>query len=128
MLAALYGSAKNFHYNAKSNTFYGNHLFGDRLSEDLIGFIDDIQEVCYLGIGEDSLDWATIFEKSHHFTVKKSNNLKDDIAGIKSLIQSALKEIATVAKSATVGEQNLLGGISQSLQQKNGFLNRYLKG
>lgn len=56
---AAYNISKDAHYNAKYNSFYGNHLFADRLADKWLGYIDDIKEIFYVGnetaLGEENL-------------------------------------------------------------------------
>lgn len=124
-LAALYGSCKNYHYSAKGFDFWGNHLFGDRLSEEILDYMDSIQEVCFLGRNLPAVCWGEIFSLAET-QVAFGDNPLSIMQGIKDLVLSILNDISDCQEECTAGEQDLMGKIAFSMQQNLGFIQRYL--
>ena len=48
-LMTISSYAKDIHYNCAGENFYGNHLFADRINDNLNEFIDQLKEICLLG-------------------------------------------------------------------------------
>lgn len=43
--------SKDIHYNSKGENFWGDHLLADKIFDGLDGFIDQINEMIYMGYG-----------------------------------------------------------------------------
>lgn len=115
--------AKDAHYNAKYNSFYGNHIFDDRLADKWAGYVDDIKELFYLGsetptppskqILQDTLPLIPdITENTHENNILLYRFFSDFHDHINSL----------KAADMTIGEENLIGEIAQLIQANKGLL------
>lgn len=115
--------AKDIHYNAKGEDFYGEHLFSDRIFDGIDGFIDDINENLYLGFEEEAPSSKDILEG----VLGRLPSVREDIIqnwqAIYSLITEALEVIYKIEKQFEVPQINsLLDSISDDLQKKKGLI------
>lgn len=118
ILIAVCNYAKDIHYNCKGNNFYGNHLFADRITENINEYIDQLKEICLLGHGYKPLESKTYLTEA----VLYIPNKKDDFKEMKDLLLEAL-EIIEQTGNYSKGDENLLGAIAQDLQNNVGLIN-----
>ena len=103
-LLAIANYAKDIHYNCGGESFYGQHLFADRFTDNLQDYIDQLKEICLLG---------------HGFKPLHSNEYLRRGA---DLILNCLQEIEGV-EDISKGDENLIGAIAQDVQNNVGLLN-----
>ena len=125
-LVAIKGFCKNIHYTVHGESFYGKHIFADKIAAPLDDYIDSIKETCLLGHlpeGERPLETSKYDElaKSHYPKLSETND-SENFKNLQDLIVLALNHIATL-ENLSRGEENLIGAIAEHLQQMNGLLN-----
>lgn len=116
-LTAISNYAKDIHYNCTGENFYGNHLFADRINENLSEYIDQLKEICLLGHNIKPL-------KSSEYLAQAANKIPQDInfSQMSELILNTLSLIETITE-VSKGDENLLGAIAQDLQNNLGLIN-----
>ena len=116
-LTAIYNFARDIHYNCGGENFYGNHLFADRISNNLEDFLDQIKEICLLGNG--------IAPKKSKEYLKEAIYLIPDNVDFKSMAVLLTQTLNTIEKinSVSKGDENVLANIAQDIQNKLGLLN-----
>lgn len=127
ILEAIRQALKDWHYNAKGMTFYANHLLADRIGEPCAAFIDSLKEVCFLGNEKDA---PSSVEINAAITDHLPANMAEEtlIPEILNLLTIGIYTIEESSKQELKqGETNLLGAISEHLQQSRGLLYRVLK-
>lgn len=109
-LLAIANYAKDIHYNCGGKNFYGNHLFADRIQENLAEFIDQLKEICLLGHSLKPL-------RSSEYLSQASGLIPSEInfSQMKTLILNALALIESIS-DISKGDENLIGNIAQDLQ------------
>lgn len=129
LLEAIRQTAKDLHYEKSDcpHAFYSVHLLADRIAEPLNDFIDTIKEVCFLGNEKpvpSSRELAELF--TQRLPVETSQPAL--IASLYDQLKIALYTIEEVSKQPLMqGEINLLGTISEHLQQSKGLLCRTME-
>jgi DNA-binding ferritin-like protein len=134
-LQALYGLLKNLHYHFGSAPFYGNHIFMDRIIDELVEIednIDNIQEVIFLGRRMEAIQYREIFEEAAKLVPEINAADVNTIRGTINLIENIIITIESLIaltgdQKLSTGENNLLSGIAQGLQQSKGLLSRLTK-
>ena len=124
ILEAIRQTSKDWHYNAKGMTFYGNHLLADRIGDPCADFIDSLKEVCFLGNEKPA---PTSKEVNAALSTHLPDTLEESglIAELNSLLTIGIYTIEELAKGVLKqGEVNLIGSISEHLQQSKGLLYR----
>lgn len=116
-LLVISNYAKDIHYNCKGENFYGNHIFADRINENLSEYIDQLKEICLLGHGIKPLN-------SSDYLKTASNSIPKDISfsQMSELILNALALIESI-EGISKGDENLIGTIAQDLQNNLGLIN-----
>lgn len=116
-LMVISNFAKDIHYNCKGANFYGNHLFSDKIQENINEYIDQSKEVCLLGRGNKTLN-------SSEYLKKASEKIPNDISfeNMRKLIINTLDEIEKM-DGFSKGDENLIGAIAQDLQNNLGLIN-----
>lgn len=134
MLYALYFGVSDVHYWVKGSSFYGNHKFADLIrygdNDDdniLMGYIDDINEVCFLGSELETPYSKDVIANAMSYIPVKTNDEEQMFQNIKGLVYSILAHIESLMPDASSGEANLLGNIAQDLQQRYGLLWRRVR-
>jgi len=125
-LTAIKGYAKNIHYTAHGESFYGKHIFADLISDPIAEFIDSIKEICLLGKfpeGERPLETSK-YDKMAGLLYPATSET-DDKANFKNLQDLIITTLNVIEKldGLTRGEENLIGAIAEHLQKINGLLN-----
>lgn len=116
-LTAIKNYAKDIHYNCRGDDFYGKHLFADRIGNNLSDYIDQLKEVCLLGH-----ELKTLPSKDYLQGAVKiiPDNISFDV--MRTLIVDTLESIENI-KGISKGDENLIGAISQDLQNNLGLIN-----
>ena len=131
MLLAVKMFAKDIHYRAKGSSFYSDHLLADEILKDIDDFMDEINEVCYLGRGEEAPASRDILSGALEF-IPQSDNVDVMFGEMQNLLLDTLTHIEELSNNSaqedlTVGDNDLLSRISSYLEQKNGFVWRRTK-
>lgn len=134
MLYALKFGAADVHYWVSGDSFWGDHKFADYIrygddEEDRVlgDFIDDINEVCFLGTGQEAPYSKDIIQGSMEYIPVKTTDHKQMFTNLNALIYRILSHIEEIMPEASAGEANLLGNIAQELQQRYGLIWRRIK-
>lgn len=116
-LMAISNYAKDIHYNCKGSNFYGNHLFADRIAENLSEYIDQLKEICLLGHNLKPYS-------SKVYLAEAINLIPDgaDFRAIKKLMIDTLSGIEQI-KDIAKGDENVIGAIAQDIQNNVGLIN-----
>jgi DNA-binding ferritin-like protein len=126
LLSIIEGLATDLHYNASGPSFYGMHLMADRVREPIHGFIDSIIEVAFLGNGLAAPSAKAISERTATRLPALGTDAPTLIKAIDSALATTIAHITKTNDKLPIGEQNLVGGIAESLQQSRGFIHRSL--
>lgn len=111
-------TAKDLHYHASGSTFYAQHLLADRIQEPIIGFIDDLKEICYLG-AEKEVPTAKELSPELQDTLTEESL----ISTLYSQLTLGLYTIEELSKNSLMqAETSLLGRIAEHLQQSRGLI------
>lgn len=124
-LEAVYYTAKDIHYSAKGEAFYGVHLLMDRVAEGIMDQVDEIKETYFLNknVAPKSAETlpltVRLIPESAPDTITNLQNLAD-------LIDGLVENIGEMQQSGNFshGVCSLLDDISRSLEQKNGLIKR----
>lgn len=134
MLYAIKLGSSDVHYWVSGESFWGKHKFADyiRYGEDeddhvLSDFIDDINEVCFLGAGLDAPYSKDIISAALEYIPVKTPDQKQMFVNLHNLIYKTLALIEDIMPGASAGEANLLGNVAQELQQRYGLIGRLIK-
>lgn len=125
-LLALANFAKDIHYSCHGPSFYGEHLFADRIRENLYDFIDQIKEICILGNEEEPLPSREYLSRATSLIPQKSNDDLENFRSMKALMLNTLTHIEGI-DGMTRGEENLIGNIAQDIQNNLGLVNQQVK-
>lgn len=130
LLLAIRMISKDIHYMAFGKEFYSDHLLADNIEEDLDKFIDEINEVHYLGKGENAPLASSVVEKSMRFIPNSYDGIENAWIVLGKAIELALGKLDELNEQdvmLSMGDKDLLGRIANYLQQKNGFIVRRIK-
>ena len=117
-LQAISSFAKDCHYHFNE---YSQHLLADVNEDDLEEQIDLINEVCYLGQGEEAPAKKDILAGALDYMVQPSNDEKENFAKLKLMIKECLVHLEQT-EAKTRGANALLDNIAMTLQQLHGLL------
>lgn len=117
-LQAISSFAKDCHYHFNE---YSQHLLADVNEDDLEKQIDLINEVCYLGQGEEAPAKKDILAGALDYMVQPSNDEKENFAKLKLMIKECLVHLEQT-EAKTRGANALLDNIAMTLQQLHGLL------
>lgn len=127
-LTAIMFYSKTVHYNCKGQNAYSDHLLADKMIDELDGFKDDINEVCFLGENEDTPLSKDVIEGALKFLPEEKQEIDMLFKSLDDLIVETIQHIQDLIDGElSVGEENLLGSIAQDLQFKHGLLHLRLK-
>lgn len=125
-LLAIQRYAKQVHYDCAGENFYADHLLADLVFEDIESFMDEINEVFYLG--------RDIKQPEQEFVLANAGSIIAEADGdyfkkLHSLLVMCLTDVEMYQNEndLTAGETDVLGRISSNLQKKNGLILRRLK-
>lgn len=125
-LLALANFAKDIHYSCHGASFYGKHLFADRIQENMSEFIDQIKEICILGNEEEPLPSGEYLSRAVTLIPQKSNDDLENFRNMQALMIKTLTHIENM-DGMTRGEENLIGNIAQDIQNNLGLVNLQVK-
>lgn len=117
-LHAIQFFAKDCHYNFQN---YSQHLLADVNEDDLQTYMDLINEVCYLGKGEEAPSSQKVMAGAIDYIPTPSENDRENFAKLKLLIKETLVYIQSI-ETQTRGDNALLDNIAMTLQQLHGLL------
>lgn len=125
-LTVIYHYAKDIHYNAKGESFYSTHLLMDRVADGIMEQIDQINEICFLGMGKPAPDSQNILKNAADDMPQIWNNDWENIEQLKNYIGGTIENILEIEQNNEVNsaEASLLDDIAKSLMQKKGLLLR----
>lgn len=126
-LLAIAGYAKDIHYTAHGEAFYGKHLLADRIYDGLYDFMDLLKETCLLGNEIEPMPSGEYMTRATSLIPPVTDNDKTNFENMKNLLLEALSLMDSM-KDMTRGESSLIDNISQDLQQKLGLVNLQIKG
>ena len=116
-LLAISNYAKDIHYNCSGDNFYGNHLFADRIAENLSDYIDQLKEICLLGHQLKPLSSSVYLVRASKIIPAYSN-----FGTMRELLIKTLALIEQI-KGISKGDENLIGAIAQDIQNNVGLIN-----
>ena len=119
-LYAISTTAKNCHYDFRE---YGDHLLTDVDYLTRINQIDEINEICFLGLGEEAPNQKEILEGSLKFAPELKEDEKENLSLLKGVVKETLVYIQKMDLKV-VGVANLVGAIAQDLLKFHGLLYR----
>lgn len=127
LLIAIAESAKAVHYSVKGDAAYSKHLLADKIYDGLYGFIDNLKEMFFLAGNEPLLSAKEYLNIAADFTIKLTDDDKENFISLQKLIIQTLELIEGIASALTRGEQSLLDDIAKDLQGKLGLINLEVK-
>ena len=120
-LEAIKNYAKDIHYHAHGDSFYGIHLLMDRVSDGIDEQIDTIKEVCYLGAIQEVPSSADILKVASAYIPEITDDNKENIGRLSDLIAQTLDDVERL-KGTSPAQDSVLDTVAQSLQLKRGLL------
>ena len=120
-LTAIREYAKDIHYHAHGESFYGIHLLMDRVSDGIYDTIDRIKEVCYLGDINEVPQSKEILKVAIAYIPDITDDNKDNIGRLSDLIARTLDHIVTL-KGDSPAKDAILDSIAENLQLNRGLL------
>lgn len=131
MLLAIKMFSKDIHYRAKGSSFYSDHLLADDILKDIDTYMDEINELHYLGRGEDAPASSEILQGAIEY-IPHSTEIDQMFEDMQNLLLDVLTHIEEVEakeeqEDLTLGDTDLLARLSSYLIQKNGFIWRRTK-
>lgn len=131
-LLAIYHYAKDIHYSARGESFYGIHLLMDRIADGIHGQMDSINEVCYLGKDKEAPMSTIILQsamaKMPEMWSGNRENLEELCDLIGGTIENIIEMIQNGSDNMTSPEASLLDDIAKTLMLKKGLIDRSLRG
>lgn len=123
-LVAIKNFAKDIHYTANGDSFYGVHLLMDRIADGLDDFSDSIKETVYLG--NDSLPPSSqeILKFSLAY-IPAIKTTRENLEALKNLITNTCLVLDKTSQTDRA-VNSLFDTISQDLRLKAGLLYRTL--
>jgi len=125
-LLAVANFAKDIHYSCHGESFYGKHLFADRIQENLYKYIDQIKEICLLGNDIEPLSSIEYLRKASSIIPIKNSDDRTNFKEMQNLMIESLSLIDNMP-NMTKGEENLIGNIAQDIQNNLGLINLQVK-
>jgi DNA-binding ferritin-like protein len=116
-LMAISHYAKDIHYNCSGANFYGNHLFADRIHDNLSDYIDQLKEICLLGHKIAPLHSSEYLKSAAEIVPSGA-----DFRQMRDLMIDVLEIIEHIS-GVSKGDDNLIGAIAQDLQNNIGLIN-----
>lgn len=123
-LTAIKGFAKDIHYTADGESFYGIHILMDRVVDGLDDFIDSINEIVYMGKGLEPPASREVLKYATAYIPVISDN-KGSLSLLDKLIIETIDEINSYGTEDRA-ENSLLDSIAQDLRLKHGLVYRSL--
>ena len=124
-LTAIKGFAKDIHYSAEGESFYGIHLLMDRVIDGLDGFIDSINEVVYMGRDEEPPASREVLKYATAYIPVIGENNKASLSLLDNLIIQTITELNEY-EAPDRAVNSLLDSIAQDLRLKHGLVSHCL--
>lgn len=122
-LVAIQYFAKDIHYSVEGESFYGQHLFADRIYDPLDGFIDSVKENCILFEKSLPLSGKEYLAQASLIIPERVPESVQNWLSMRELHIKTLNFIESIKDDLTVGEANLIGNIAETLNNNLGLLN-----
>lgn len=127
-LTVIKNLAKDIHYNAHGEAFYGIHLLMDRVADGLDQFIDDIKENIYLGRGLLPPTSKEIFKLAEAYAPNITPGDNEEMLGVlMHFMEGTMENIYELVTNTTElmnGDIALFDDISKDLRKKIGLIRR----
>lgn len=130
LLLAIRMISKDIHYMAFGPSFYSDHLLADNIQDDIDKFIDEINEVHYMGKGNEPPKSSYVLAGAMKYMPEIYSNLDNAWLILGKAIDMTLEKMDEINEQdvmLSLGDKDLLGRIANYLQQKNGFIIRRTK-
>lgn len=125
-LTAIKGFAKDIHYTAKGESFYGVHLLMDRVADGIDGFMDSINEVVYLGGDNTPPPSREVLKYASAYVPSIGETIEGNLSLLYNLIAQALQEVESY-QTTERSVASLLDSIAQDLRLKKGLVSRSMR-
>lgn len=128
-LLSIEKTAKGIHYLCKGSNFWADHLLADKVADGLSDFMDEIQEIYYLGKEEEAPQPSQVLASAGAMVPELTEDIEEDFRKLEKMMLACIDEIETASNltATTCGDNDLLGRICSDIQQKHGFVWRRLK-
>lgn len=120
-LTAIKGFAKDIHYTAIGESFYGIHLLMDRVVDGLDDFIDSINEVAYMGKGTEPPASREVLKYAVAYIPVIGDSNMASLSLLGNLIEQTINEV-NIYETKERAENSLLDAIAQDLRLKHGLV------
>lgn len=123
-LVAIKNFAKDIHYTANGDSFYGIHLLMDRIADGLDDFSDTIKEVVFLGnnnlppASKDILKYSLAY-------IPEVLSTKENLLALRILIGETIAALDKIM-SDDRAINSIADSLTQDLNLKIGLINRTL--
>lgn len=124
-LTAIKGFAKDIHYSAEGESFYGIHLLMDRVVDGLDGFIDSINEVVYMGKDKEPPASREVLKYATAYIPMIGEDNRASLSLLNNLIAQTIEEVNSY-DSDDRAVTSLLDSIAQDLRLKHGLVTHSL--
>lgn len=115
--------AKDIHYSAKGDSFYGDHLLADRVFDDLDNIIDDINENLYLGFEHNAPTSKEVLKAVEQALPPVPTDIHQAWKNLYALITDGLNIIEAIEADYDMPPLNsLLDTTADLLQKKRGLV------
>ena len=122
-LIAIREYAKEIHYHAHGESFYGIHLLMDRVADGLYDTIDKIKEVYYMGDITDPPLASEMLKVAAAYIPEVTSSNEQNLRNLGDLIAKTLDHIGGMDPSLQNRATNaILDGLAEDLQLKRGLL------
>lgn len=120
-LTAIKGFAKDIHYTADGEPFYGIHLLMDRVVDGLDDFIDSINEVVYMGRDSEPPASREVLKYATAYIPVVGEDTKASLSLLNNLITQTIEEVNSYDTDDRA-TNSLLDSIAQDLRLKHGLV------
>lgn len=120
-LIAIKGFAKDIHYSAKGESFYGIHILMDRVVDGLDDFIDSINEVAYMGRDMEPPASREVLKYATAYIPMIGNDNRASLSLLNNLIAQTISGVNSY-DSDDRAVTSLLDSIAQDLSLKHGLV------
>ena len=122
-LIAIREYAKEIHYHAHGESFYGIHLLMDRVADGLYDTIDKIKEVYYMGDITDPPLASEMLKVAAAYIPEVTSSNEQNLRNLDKIIAEALDHIGGMDASLQNRATNaILDGLAEDLQLKRGLI------
>ena len=126
LLIAIKEFAKDIHYNVKGLTAIENHKFADEIFDGIDDFIDEIKEVCLLGVNLRPLTSKEYMQRALLLIPDLPEDDKKKFEVMQELIDRALNIIEDMDE-LNHANNSVIDKIAEHLQKYKGLINLILE-